>query len=272
MTPHLAFDSNGVRLRPKAARQLGPWPDRDGSVLVPAICRFSPTGIVLTMIAVEDYALFMSHRWWTNTAGYVVTRSCDRELALHNAIMEPVRPLEVDHVHGDLLDNRRQSLRIGTKSQNVANRRRPILNRHGQPVQAPYRGVKPDKGKYLALITHRNRQHCIGGMYATAEEAARAYDFAARERFGAFARLNFPDEHPLVHTTEDPMTNIHMQRDGTKLVLTIDLSAKGEPSSSGKTTILATTRGNADVPGTRGMKLGLNLYAYQDYRVDEQAA
>jgi hypothetical protein len=55
------------------------------------------------------------------------------------------------------------------------------------------------------------------------------------------------------------MTNITMKRDGNKLVITCDLDAPGKPSSSGKSTIVASTNGNASVPGT-DLTLGLNLY------------
>lgn len=54
--------------------------------------------------------------------------------------------------------------------------------------------------------------------------------------------------------------NIQMQRDGDILTLRIDLSKSYGPSSSGKTTIVASSEGNANVPGSDGMKLGLNVY------------
>jgi hypothetical protein len=62
--------------------------------------------------------------------------------------------------------------------------------------------------------------------------------------------------------------NMTLERDGSKLVITIDLAADGQPSASGKTIVLASTRGNQNVPDTVGVKLGLNLYAYEGYMVD----
>jgi hypothetical protein len=47
---------------------------------------------------------------------------------------------------------------------------------------------------------------------------------------------------------------------GNILTITVDLSAPTTPSSSGKTDIIASSQGNADVPGKPGVKLGLNIY------------
>lgn len=54
--------------------------------------------------------------------------------------------------------------------------------------------------------------------------------------------------------------NITLKRDGHILTLTIDLSKSYGPSSSGKTTIIASSEGNANVPGESDMKLGLNVF------------
>ena len=58
------------------------------------------------------------------------------------------------------------------------------------------------------------------------------------------------------------MQNIEMKREGDKLILTIDLSKDFGPSASGKTILVASTRGNAKVPGTEGTMIGVNCYRY----------
>lgn len=60
-----------------------------------------------------------------------------------------------------------------------------------------FRGVewRQDRGKYRARIEPANgRRGRWLGTFDTAEEAARAYDAAARETYGVHAYLNFPDE------------------------------------------------------------------------------
>lgn len=97
----------------------------------------------------------------------------------------------VDHANGNGLDNRRSNLREATVSQNSANSRRSTRNRSG------FKGVSWDKArsKWRATIQFDGHYRNIG-RYPSAEDAARAYDAAAREHFGEFARLNFPEETP----------------------------------------------------------------------------
>lgn len=66
-----------------------------------------------------------------------------------------------------------------------------------------FRGVewRQDRGKYRARIGHRkNEIRKWLGTFDTAEEAARAYDEAAREIYGDLACLNFPieNERPII--------------------------------------------------------------------------
>jgi hypothetical protein len=55
------------------------------------------------------------------------------------------------------------------------------------------------------------------------------------------------------------MKNVELTVDGTILTIRVDLAKDFGPSSSGKTTIIASTEGNVSIPG-REEKIGLNIY------------
>lgn len=55
------------------------------------------------------------------------------------------------------------------------------------------------------------------------------------------------------------MKNVEMQVEGNILTIRVDLTKEFGPSSSGKTTIVASSEGNVDVPGS-DIKIGLNCY------------
>ncbi|WP_447969746.1 hypothetical protein [Nitrospira sp. M1] len=56
------------------------------------------------------------------------------------------------------------------------------------------------------------------------------------------------------------MKNVDMKVEGNTLTITVDLSKDFGPSSSGKTTIIATTEGNVSIPDREEVKIGLNIY------------
>lgn len=92
----------------------------------------------------------------------------------------------VDHANGDGLDNRRANLRAATRSQNMGNRRT-------QANLSGYKGVTPFRGgKWHARIQVDGKERSLG-YYTTPEEAALAYDAAARIAWGEYARPNFPE-------------------------------------------------------------------------------
>jgi hypothetical protein len=95
----------------------------------------------------------------------------------------------IDHVNGDGLDNRRYNLRVTTQAQNATNTRRRSNNTSG------FKGVSwhAECKAWRAQIRTGSKSYHLG-LFATPEEAARAYDAAAIERFGQYARINFPKE------------------------------------------------------------------------------
>lgn len=56
------------------------------------------------------------------------------------------------------------------------------------------------------------------------------------------------------------MKNVEMRVESNILTIKVDLTKDFGPSSSGKTTIVASTEGNAGVPGKEEVKVGLNVY------------
>lgn len=89
----------------------------------------------------------------------------------------------IDHKDGNSKNNRIENLRLCTYSENNSNKKMQRNNKTG------YKGVHRSGDKYAAGIC-QNRKIVYLGRYDTATEAAMAYDAAAIERFGEFAKTN----------------------------------------------------------------------------------
>ena len=94
--------------------------------------------------------------------------------------------LVVDHINGNGLDNRRQNLRVVTHADNCSNNRR---RRQGKTTSR-YKGVwfeKCGKRKKRWRSKIRSNNTCRHlGSFITEEEAAVAYDAAAKELYGEY--------------------------------------------------------------------------------------
>lgn len=139
----------------------------------------------------KDHALFVGKTWSPvpNGQGWRAEREeSGKKWFLHRFIMKPPPGFEVDHINGDALDNRRSNLRICSHLENSRNRRLSKNSTTG------FKGVSLKKGynrkKYLAHIQICGKRKYIG-YFMTPQEAARAYDFEAKNNFGEFAKLNF---------------------------------------------------------------------------------
>ena len=58
----------------------------------------------------EDNFLLESYSFCTNGNGYVVARVDGKLRYLHRMILRDEKGLEIDHINGDKLDNRRMNL------------------------------------------------------------------------------------------------------------------------------------------------------------------
>ena len=123
--------------------------------------------------------------WSKGTRTFYAVRGCPCRVLMHREILS-CAPGEVgDHKNHDTLDNRRENLRKCDRPRNSRNRFRKRNTISG------FKGVRKSLGKWQALMG--NGGHVYLGTYETAEEAAQAYDKAAKAMYGDFAQLNFPE-------------------------------------------------------------------------------
>jgi len=143
----------------------------------------------------DDVFEWASKRRWSVSAGggYAHGYSCKSGTieTLHRVIMGLPKGdgLQVDHINGDPLDNRRSNLRIATHLQNHQNMKKYGHGRF-QIGRSRFKGVNWEPKGWKASITSKGQLINLG-HFKTEEEAARAYDEAAIKYFGEFGKLNF---------------------------------------------------------------------------------
>jgi hypothetical protein len=124
--------------------------------------------------------------------GYIIVGYKGGRYAAHRLIWAMVHGVdpdgEIDHINGNRADNRIENLRIVSHHQNQMNMGDSRRNTSG------FKGVSYSKsrGGYETRIGIGGGKQKWIGRFATAEEAARAYDAAVIAHRGEFARPNFP--------------------------------------------------------------------------------
>lgn len=163
------------------------------AVVCPSGCRLIPLrgerGKGKASIVEEgDYERVAQHRWFLMVNGYAVTTlstsSGKRTVLLHRMILDEPDSV-IDHANRDKLDNRRSNLRLATLSQNAANAKARSNSTSG------FKGVywSRRERRWKAEITVNGKKRSLG-YFIIAEDAAQAYDGAARQHFGEFAHIN----------------------------------------------------------------------------------
>jgi hypothetical protein len=154
-----------------------------------------------TIVDLSDYYLLNNFRWSAkrDRRNIYAVRFLNEPLkqativSLHRIILNSPSNLLVDHRNGHTLDNRKENLRLATRSQNVHNKCKTQSE-----TSSRFIGVSFEKrrGRWDVRIRHEGKQIWIGS-FDNEIEAAKAYDAAARKYHGEFARLNFPEETAL---------------------------------------------------------------------------
>jgi hypothetical protein len=143
----------------------------------------------------EQYQKVMIKKWIVDKKGYVRSteqigwlngKQKNRSILLHRFVYGARPGLNLDHQNGNKFDCRRENLRPASYSENNVNRRKQ------QGCTSRYKGVYWDKQrrKWHVRIGWSGKTLYIG-HFDEERYAGMAYDIAALDIHGRFAKLNF---------------------------------------------------------------------------------
>jgi len=144
----------------------------------------------------DDYERLSKYKWHAEraTRTFYAARSIyvkngrNKHIAMHREIIKAPDGIFIDHINHNGLDNRKANLRLATRAQNGFNRLKTL-----KKTWSTYKGVffhTRHKKWQARIVTHGQAKHL--GTFANENDAAKAYDNAARKYHGEFAVLNFP--------------------------------------------------------------------------------
>lgn len=138
-----------------------------------------------TKVSNEDFDSLKNIPWVCTHYSYATNRA---KGLMHRYILRVKDYEEIDHINRDGLDNRRENLRIVTSSENSSNMGKI------KGTSSKYIGVYWDKKrrKWTAEVKKNYKKYYVG-RYDCEEEAGRARDKKAKELFGEYVNLNFPE-------------------------------------------------------------------------------
>jgi len=140
----------------------------------------------------DDFEKISKYNWCLSydkkLDGFYVRSTC-KNIKIHRLITDCPSDKVVDHINHNTLDNRKENLRICTRSENLRN-----CKKYKNGYVSKYKGLNLlPSGNFQVRIQY-NKKPLWLGTYKTEKEAAEIYNKKALELFGEFANLNIIDE------------------------------------------------------------------------------
>lgn len=134
---------------------------------------------------VEDWERVKSICWYKNNTGYARGLINNKSILFHDHILniEPGFEIEVDHISGNRLDNRKCNLRLCSMKENAYNKGLYSNNTSGVSGVSWHKTYR----KWSAYI-QKNNKNTLLGHFDTFEEAVEARHTAERQIFGEYLR------------------------------------------------------------------------------------
>jgi hypothetical protein len=161
-------------------------PENDG-----AVKRIALSDGQYALVDAADYEWLNGYHWHLCGGGYAARSEKGKRILMHRQLMEPPQGMVVDHIDGNRANNCRSNLRVCTYGENQRNQRK----KRGSVSEFKGVGYLKNCRRCHAKLVFEGRTIWLG-HFDDEVQAARAYDRAAVEYFGEFARLNFPEEWP----------------------------------------------------------------------------
>lgn len=149
---------------------------------------------LVAVIDFDDFEKVRGFKWYAQKMGRCVYAHRNvpigdkhTTISLHRFLTGCPPGMEINHINGDGLDNRRENLQIVTHQQNAF-----AKCQKRKDATSKYRGVTWNKQHncWQAKIRHCGKDSHLG-WFDSEEDAARAYDAKAIELFGEHAAPNF---------------------------------------------------------------------------------
>lgn len=127
-----------------------------------------------------DFERLNQQKWYANKAagGHWYAIGWDsikkKRIKMHRLIMNAPKSLEIDHINGNGLDNRKANLRLCTRSENCFN-----TNCKGVSWHKRWK-------KWYARIMKNGKSYSLG-YFLSERNAIKAYQAARKQLFGKFA-------------------------------------------------------------------------------------